>query len=184
MNQHVVVCSLLASSFAILPLQAQEISTPLISEELQHIAKEVNVAEQLGISWRASSPVDVGNYIGILTAAEVAAVALAKEGGRSKPDAADYITALSLYCVFPPNKPPVAKEYRHILYSTYYDEELRKKIPSAIGPQAYEIANNLYEINPASNVAKYTLSLEALGIEYPDDLETYKNVIFDFDKLQ
>ena len=66
----------------------------------------------------------------------VVASQIATMNHHSSPTFDDYVAALSVQCMWPPNKPPLVEQYWPQIYPAFYNEATRNKLRQAVGPQA------------------------------------------------
>lgn len=120
---------------------AQENGPAIIPEQIQRIAAEYPVANRLGIEWGSASPEQIGKYMGLIAAVNEAAKGIAFKNGRETPSDNDFRAAFSAWCIFPPNKPPLAEPYWPQAFRAFGDEEMRQAIRAAIGPLAVQLSS-------------------------------------------
>ncbi|WP_119392715.1 hypothetical protein [Taklimakanibacter lacteus] len=118
----------------------------IVPERLQQIAGGLPIAERLNIDWNKEVKADdVSRYLGLLAAVNEVAVAVAKKNGRDVPGDNDYYAALAAFCLFPPNKPPLAEKYWYATFDAFYDAKTRAALDKSIGPLTYGIPKLLEE---------------------------------------
>src|SRR5689334_22226565 len=90
---------------------AEDGNSPIIvPERLQQLAAENRVAERLQINWNADVSSDaVSRYLGLLAAINEVAETIARGNQREVPGDNDYLAAMAAFCLYPPNKPPIAE---------------------------------------------------------------------------
>lgn len=94
---------------------------------------------------------------------------IAKVNGREIPEKEDYLSALSVLCIWPPNKPPIMPEFRPRFYSTFYDDDQRAALRKAIGAKSFELPAKFYS---------------GEEINFPEDVESYRKEILDYTILK
>jgi hypothetical protein len=145
----------------------------VVPDRLQQLAQKFPIAENLKINWDSATPSDVGRYVGFLAAVNVVATEIANKNDRKFPNDEDYIAAISIQCMFPPNKPPLVKPYWDLLFPAFYDEATRNKLKQAVQAKAFDLANVFakpevfsdFENNPSKFL--------------PSDQKTYFDTVFD-----
>lgn len=145
---------LLAGFICVAPtvVMAQEDGPSIIPARLQEIARELPIAERLGIVWKDATPEDVGRYMGIVAASYEVAKEIASKNGREAPDDKDYLAAMSAFCFFP-NKPPLVESYWPRTYSAFYSTYTRMSLSDAVGPAAVELAEKFTFYPSTENMA-------------------------------
>jgi hypothetical protein len=119
---------------------AQENGPTIIPEQIQRIAAEYPVADRLGIEWGSASPEQIGKYMGLIAAVNEAAKGIALKNGRETPSDSDFRAAFSAWCIFPPNKPPLAESHWPQAFRAFGNEEMRQAIRASIGPLAVQLS--------------------------------------------
>ena len=149
----------------------------IVLEMLQQIAVKFPIAKRLGINWDSATLGDVGRYMGFLAGVNVVASQIATMNHHSSPTFDDYVAALSVQCMWPPNKPPLVEQYWPQIYPAFYNEATRNKLRQAVGPQAGAVS---YAIS------KYGIDgfSKSFSEYLPADQKQYFQNIFDPTKLK
>jgi hypothetical protein len=115
----------------------------IIPEKLQLIAADpkFGLAERLGIKWDAATIQDTGRYLGLIAAASELAISISNKAGHKEVDENDFAAALSILCLFPPNKPPIVEQYWGNIMPAYFNQGIRSVLDKAVGPAAVELTN-------------------------------------------
>ncbi|MCZ8546312.1 hypothetical protein OOJ09_19155 [Mesorhizobium qingshengii] len=109
----------------------------IIPERLQQLATEFPVARRLGVDWQKASAGDITKYVGFLASTAVLANEVASRNKRKAPSDDDFLAALSMQCIWPPNKPPFVEQYWPAQIVAFYDEKVRDALRKAIGPAGF-----------------------------------------------
>lgn len=120
--------------------EAQSENSPvIIPERLQLLATQLPVASRLGIDWQQASTADITKYVGFLASTAVLAKDMAKRNERSTPTDDDFLAALTLQCIWPPNKPPFVERYWPDQVAAFFDVNVRNALREAVGPVGWDI---------------------------------------------
>ncbi len=112
----------------------------IISERIQKLAVDLPITERLGIKKPVSSPEDIGRYMGLLAAMDHVAAAIGQKNGHKEPSDADYKAAFAAFCLWPPNKPPLAESYWADAIATFGNKKARERLSASVGPLAVELS--------------------------------------------
>jgi hypothetical protein len=100
------------------------------------MAIEFPVAERLGIKWGAATPDDIGRYMGLLAAINQVATTIALKNERKTASDDDYKAAFAAFCLWPPNKPPLAQPYWNQAFAAFSKQDIRDALQAGVGPLA------------------------------------------------
>jgi hypothetical protein len=149
----------------------------VVPDTLQQIATKFPIAERLNIKWDSATLDDVGRYIGFLAGVNVVATQIAAMSHRSSPTPDDYFAALSMQCMWPPNKRPFIEPYWPQVYPAFYSVVTRNKLREAVGPQAPAVSDAITKYGVDGFAKSFTEYL-------PSDQKQYFQNIFDPTKLK
>lgn len=162
-------CLIVLVSFAPTKSMAQENGPIVIPENLQRIAADpkFGLAERLGISWEKANPDDTGRYLGLLAGVSEIATTIAAQNGKKEAGEVEFLAALSIACLWPPNKPPLVQNYWGKIIPAYWDKDVRMQLDKAVGPGAIEISNAISKGE----------SLDAIFAKYQDEASYSANFL-------
>lgn len=168
-----ILALVLAVASIVSGASAQENGPTIIPEQVQRIAAEYPVASRLGIEWGSASPEQVGKYMGLIAAVNEAAKGIALKNGRETPSDSDFRAAFSAWCIFPPNKPPVAEPYWPKAFRAFGSGQIRQQIRAAVGPLAVQLSG-LYDTGEA---------VKAVESTWPTDEKNYWDEVINLKAL-
>lgn len=172
MRSSVFACALLFGGNAL----AQQTEPVIVSERAQEIAAGYPIADRLGIDWDGAEPADTGRYIGLIAAAETVAREIARRNEREEPIDADYHSAFIVFCLWPPNKPPLVEKYWEVQETAYFDSEMRSILADAVRDVAVKMPAFFSDFDQSE--------FEAVNAELPIDQKSYFDFVFDLRPLE
>ncbi|WP_442579600.1 hypothetical protein ACSBOB_29605 [Mesorhizobium sp. ASY16-5R] len=147
----------------------------IIPERLQELAFKYPIADRLDINWNNAQPDDIGRYLGFLASVAVVAEEIGKQNNRSAPSDEDFVAAIGIQCIFPPNKPPLVESSWPAQVPAFYNEGVRNAIRAAVGPEAVALPAQLEKSGPDA----YPTAFEGL----PTTSDQYFDKVFNVNKL-
>lgn len=169
------ICLFVAVLLVPIRASAQENGPIIIPEKLQRIAADpkFKLADRLGIKWDGATIEDTGRYLGLIAAASELAMSISNKDGRKEVDENDFAAALSILCLYPPNKPPLVEPYWGNIMPAYFNQSVRTVLDKAVGPGAIEL----------TNAYKTGMSVEGIFEKYSSDQVDYSANFLDLNSL-
>lgn len=153
---------------------AQEDGPVIVSEQVQRLAADFPIADRLGIKWGGASTADIGRYMGMLAALSEVAKTVGLKNGRETPSDDDYKAAFAAFCIWPPNKPPIAEPYWEKVMAAFDNAKVRDALRANVGYLTVELPSLI-----SSGQAD-----DAVLAKWPKDEAGYSSSVFDFESLR